>query len=90
MSPWIAWRHMAIRVRSRTTSRSESSRGCTAWQSAWQIEPADKLVPNLIQPTPDGLYCPAGDFYIDPWNPVTRAIVTHSHSDHARPGTQHI
>lgn len=40
----------------------------------------------LIQPTPNGLYCQAGDFYIDPWRPVPRAVVTHAHSDHARPG----
>ena len=33
-----------------------------------------------------GLYCPAGDFYIDPWRPVARAIITHAHGDHARPG----
>lgn len=46
-----------------------------------------KQVPNhVIQSSPDGLYCPAGDFYIDPWNPVPRAIVTHSHSDHACAG----
>lgn len=42
---------------------------------------------NLIQQTPDGLYSPAGDFYIDPWGPVPKAIATHSHSDHARPGS---
>ncbi|MEM9227647.1 MAG: DNA ligase-associated DEXH box helicase, partial [Verrucomicrobiota bacterium] len=41
---------------------------------------------SLIQQTPQGLYCPAGDFYIDPWRPVERAVVTHAHSDHARPG----
>ena len=33
-----------------------------------------------------GIYCPAGDFHIDPWRPVPRALVTHGHSDHARPG----
>lgn len=33
-----------------------------------------------------GLYCPDGDFYIDPWRPVERAIVTHAHADHARWG----
>ncbi|MFM2355339.1 MAG: hypothetical protein RLZZ528_1075 [Pseudomonadota bacterium] len=33
-----------------------------------------------------GIYCPAGDFHIDPWRPVPRAVVTHGHSDHARPG----
>jgi putative mRNA 3-end processing factor len=33
-----------------------------------------------------GFYCPPGDFYVDPWKPVDRAIITHAHSDHARPG----
>ncbi|MFZ1661489.1 MAG: ligase-associated DNA damage response exonuclease [Paracoccaceae bacterium] len=36
--------------------------------------------------TERGVYCPAGDFYIDPWRPVCRALITHGHSDHARPG----
>ena len=36
--------------------------------------------------TDRGIYCPAGDFYIDPWKPVGRALITHAHSDHARPG----
>jgi putative mRNA 3-end processing factor len=36
--------------------------------------------------TDRGLHCPAGDFYIDPWRPVARALVTHAHSDHARTG----
>lgn len=38
---------------------------------------------------PEGIYCPAGDFYIDPWRPVARALITHGHSDHARPGHSH-
>jgi putative mRNA 3-end processing factor len=41
--------------------------------------------PVLIH-TNRGLYCPAGDFHIDPWRPVDRALITHGHSDHARPG----
>lgn len=36
--------------------------------------------------TPSGIYCPAGDFYIDPWKPVNRALITHGHADHARRG----
>ncbi|MEM8877221.1 MAG: ligase-associated DNA damage response exonuclease [Pseudomonadota bacterium] len=40
----------------------------------------------LLHPTPAGLYCPIGDFYIDPVRAVDRAVVTHGHSDHARPG----
>ena len=35
---------------------------------------------------PDGLFCEPGGFYIDPLRPVARAIITHGHSDHARPG----
>jgi putative mRNA 3-end processing factor len=41
---------------------------------------------NLIRFTDKGLYCEAGDFYIDPWQQVERAVITHAHSDHARPG----
>ncbi|WP_423822193.1 ligase-associated DNA damage response exonuclease [Salinisphaera sp. SPP-AMP-43] len=40
----------------------------------------------LIEPTEHGLYCAAGDFYIDPWRPVDRALITHAHADHARAG----
>lgn len=36
--------------------------------------------------TDRGIFCEAGDFHIDPWRPVPRALVTHGHSDHARPG----
>jgi putative mRNA 3-end processing factor len=36
--------------------------------------------------TDRGIYCPAGDFFIDPWRPVSRALITHGHSDHARIG----
>jgi putative mRNA 3-end processing factor len=41
----------------------------------------------LLQPRPEGLYCPAGDFFIDPMLPVARAVVTHAHGDHARAGS---
>jgi putative mRNA 3-end processing factor len=34
----------------------------------------------------EGIYCPSGDFFIDPWRPVDRALITHGHSDHARWG----
>jgi putative mRNA 3-end processing factor len=40
----------------------------------------------LLQNTPRGLYCAAGNFYIDPWRSVDSAVITHAHSDHARPG----
>lgn len=42
----------------------------------------------LIQFTDKGLYCLQGDFYIDPWKPVNKAIITHAHSDHARFGSK--
>jgi putative mRNA 3-end processing factor len=42
---------------------------------------------DLIASTDHGLYCAAGDFHIDPWRPVARAIIPHAHSDHARSGS---
>jgi putative mRNA 3-end processing factor len=41
---------------------------------------------DLVVLRPQGLYCPPGDFYIDPWRPVERAVITHAHADHARRG----
>ena len=41
---------------------------------------------DLLIPTPAGLYCRRGDFYIDPVRAVDKAVITHGHSDHARPG----
>ncbi len=42
--------------------------------------------PDLLTVAEAGIYCAAGDFYIDPWRPVDRALITHGHADHARPG----
>lgn len=42
---------------------------------------------DLVQVTSSGLYCPAGDFHIDPWKPVDHAVITHAHGDHARSGS---
>jgi len=44
---------------------------------------------DLVVARPEGLYCPSGDFYIDPWRPVERSIITHAHGDHARRGNGH-
>lgn len=41
----------------------------------------------LLERTDRGLYCAAGDFYVDPWRPVHRAVVTHAHADHMTPGS---
>lgn len=45
---------------------------------------------QLLHPTEKGLYCPPGDFYIDPVRPVERALITHGHADHARAGHVHV
>jgi putative mRNA 3-end processing factor len=44
------------------------------------------MADDLIVLRPEGLYCLAGDFHIDPWRPVARAVITHAHADHARMG----
>ena len=44
------------------------------------------MAADLVISRPEGLYCPAGDFHIDPWRPVARAVITHAHADHARRG----
>lgn len=45
-------------------------------------------MPDLLVPTKFGFHCPPGDFYIDPLRPVDRALITHAHSDHVRPGSR--
>ena len=42
----------------------------------------------MLRFSDNGLYCEPGGFYIDPSAPVDRAVVTHAHSDHARPGSK--
>ena len=41
----------------------------------------------LLIETPSGLWCEAGRFHVDPWQPVERALITHAHGDHARAGS---
>ena len=48
------------------------------------------MVEELLVTRSEGLYCPPGDFYIDPMRPVERAVVTHAHADHARAGHRHV
>ncbi len=43
---------------------------------------------SLISLTSRGLFCSRGDFYVDPWSPVERAVVTHAHADHAYRGSK--
>jgi putative mRNA 3-end processing factor len=42
----------------------------------------------VLEINKNGLYCAAGDFYVDPWRPVLRAVITHAHSDHTCPGSE--
>jgi putative mRNA 3-end processing factor len=51
------------------------------------IEPKGVAVADLLVSTESGLYCPRGDFYVDPWRPVRTAVITHAHGDHAAPGS---
>ncbi len=44
---------------------------------------------DMVVVRKEGLYCVPGDFYIDPWRPVERAVITHAHGDHARVGHGH-
>jgi putative mRNA 3-end processing factor len=44
---------------------------------------------DMVVVRKEGLYCVPGDFYIDPWRPVDRAVITHAHGDHARWGHKH-
>ncbi len=43
----------------------------------------------MLRVTESGLYCDAGDFFVDPWRPVHRAVITHAHSDHLTWGCGH-
>ena len=45
---------------------------------------------EILRPTDAGLYCPPGDFYVDPTRAVERAVITHGHGDHARAGHGHV
>lgn len=42
----------------------------------------------MLEFTDKGIYCPKADIYIDPWQPVDKAIITHAHSDHAKTGNK--
>lgn len=43
---------------------------------------------SLVRITGSGLYCDAGDFFVDPWKPTRRAVITHAHADHACRGCE--
>jgi putative mRNA 3-end processing factor len=47
------------------------------------------MMADMVVVRKEGLYCVPGGFHIDPWRPVERAVITHGHGDHARPGHAH-
>jgi putative mRNA 3-end processing factor len=49
---------------------------------------ANSRCPPLIALEKQGLFCQTGGFWIDPWRPVPRAVITHAHADHLRPGCE--
>jgi putative mRNA 3-end processing factor len=49
-----------------------------------------RFINNFLNYTPTGLYCPAGDFHLDPKRPVDRALISHAHGDHAVPNSVNI
>lgn len=49
-----------------------------------------EILADFLVQRPEGYYCRYGDFFIDPLQPVNRAVVSHAHADHARPGHQRI
>ncbi|MGB0369913.1 MAG: ligase-associated DNA damage response exonuclease [Opitutales bacterium] len=51
-------------------------------------ESTQKWGNGLVELRPAGLFCPLGNFYIDPWKRVDKALITHAHSDHARAGSE--
>lgn len=51
--------------------------------------PSAPLPSGVLALREEGLWCEAGGFFIDPWRPVDRAVVTHAHADHARWGSKH-
>src|SRR5882757_293616 len=60
-----------------------NSHGAVGWQLPETGYNGRMDTSPLLRPTELGLYCKAGDFFVDPWRPVPRAVVTHAHADHA-------
>src|SRR4051794_14083986 len=79
----MGWRFHCIVL---PMSRKTEVEGSTNFASALPLRDNVRM-PDLLERTDAGLYCRQGDFFIDPWQPVPRAVVTHSHADHARRGS---
>jgi len=50
------------------------------------MQKVEGLRAKWIEARPQGLYLPSADAWVDPSQPVARALVTHGHADHARGG----
>jgi len=48
------------------------------------------ILPDFLKFNESGLYCRAGDFYLDPQQPVMHAVISHAHGDHARRGNSQV
>src|SRR3954452_23769137 len=65
-----------------------TKRGPDAYMTTMHI--AAPRPETWLRTTRAGLYCEPGGFYIDPLVPVPRAVITHGHGDHARPGNEQV
>ncbi len=76
-----------------TTSKPGASSARRRCLAAARIQPTCRGMPHpetWLQTRPEGLFCEPGGFFIDPMRPVDRAVITHAHADHARPGHAHV
>src|SRR5216684_8772920 len=77
---------LEYRFRARRCAAPRNDTG-VYWPNTAYIRPMPiPAAQSWIRATSSGLYCEPGDFHIDPVQPVARAVITHGHSDHARPG----
>ena len=70
-------------------ARDATRASAVAARAAPACDSGRSVAADLVVRRPQGLYCPAGDFYVDPWRKVERAVITHAHADHARTGHRH-
>ena len=48
------------------------------------------ILPGFLVMNGNGLYCPFGDFYLDPVRPCVNALISHAHGDHAVKGNHNV
>ena len=81
--PAVPWKHQ-------TAGRASLGRGSDLYKGRgsreWYLIVPQNAFESWLKPDASGLLCEPGGFHIDPLRAVDRAIITHGHSDHARPG----